>query len=450
MNSRIANCIALVAIAVATTAAAACSQSAVHTPSTAERTGSAGLMLSLPGGAKINTVQVVITGPTPKTFAVDVSGTPGSVQADGTVSINLGTTSGLASGQYSVTISGVSTDGAITCTGSAAAFTVSAGATASVTAFASCRTAGVDAGSVTIGANFSSCGTVTSIADNIGEVVVGSTITVSGTSTGPDPGALTWSFAATPALGTFAPSSGSGGSPSTTFTCTSVGTVNIALTVADGTVPAGAPSCSNVDTKSITVVCDCSDSASSATSTSSSSSTPATSNVHCAVHNSGRPCTPTELLFIEKDTNPNTGAPLGSGVAFGCYDCLVNAGCLDDTDFPQDIDHECGDIGCGINQPTLSGDSPSASCLAVVSCALGGNCATALGSGNCYCGTAFGSNCISTGAPNGPCLAQEQDGLDSTVPLTINERFTTTAFAGGMANAIFSCAGTNGCTQCFP
>jgi hypothetical protein len=435
---------------VATIAAAACSQSAGRTPGATERTGSAGLMLSLPGGAKIDTVQVVIIGPTPKTFSVDVSGSAGAVQPDGTVQIGLGTTSGLASGNYTVTISGVSTDGAVTCTGSAANFTVSAGATANVTTFASCRTAGVDAGNVTIGANFSNCGRVTSISDSIGEVLVGQTITISGTSTGPDPGALTWSFTATPARGTFSSASGSGGSPSTTFTCTSAGTATIALTVADGTFPAGAPSCGDVDTKSLTVVCDC-----SGTSSSSSSSTgePPGPNagLECAKHNSGTPCTPTELLFIEKDTNPNTGAPLGCGAAFGCYDCLVNAGCLDDTDFATDINHECGDVGPnGINQPTLSGDSPSASCLAVVSCVLGGECATQFGAGNCYCGTAQGTNCTVPGDPNGPCLAQEQDGLDATDPPTIDSRFTDTSFAAGMANLIFSCAGSNSCTQCFP
>jgi hypothetical protein len=138
-------------------------------------------------------------------------------------------------------------------------------------------------------------------------------------------------------------------------------------------------------------------------------------------------------------------------VAFGCYDCLVGAGCLNDSLFPTDINHECGDTGpAGINQPTLSGQSGTASCLAVVSCVLGGNCASAQGSGACYCGTAVGSSCTVAGNPNGPCLVQEEDGCNSTDPPTVNNRFTNIAFAAGMANTIFSCAASNTCTQCFP
>jgi hypothetical protein len=126
-------------------------------------------------------------------------------------------------------------------------------------------------------------------------------------------------------------------------------------------------------------------------------------------------------------------------------------GCLDDTDFAVDVNHECGDTGPGgISQPTLSGDSPTASCLAVVSCVLGGNCASATGDGVCYCGTATGVSCTVAGGPNGVCLAQEQDALDSTNPVTINANFVNTATAGGMANALFSCAAANSCSQCFP
>jgi hypothetical protein len=156
------------------------------------------------------------------------------------------------------------------------------------------------------------------------------------------------------------------------------------------------------------------------------------------------------LLLIGKDTNAD-GTAKGAVAAFSCYDCLVGAGCLDDTLFGSDIDHECGDTGSGgITQPTLSSDDPTTSCLNVVSCVLGGNCGTANGSGACYCGTAAGAQCTVAGAPNGPCLTQEQDGLDSTDPVTINSRFTNIAYAGGMANTIFSCAVSNTCSSCIP
>jgi hypothetical protein len=173
---------------------------------------------------------------------------------------------------------------------------------------------------------------------------------------------------------------------------------------------------------------------------------------HCATNNGvGVGCTATEALLVQKDTNAD-GTAKGSGAAFGCYDCLVSAGCLDDTLFASDIDHECGDTDAtGITQPTLSGDTATTSCLNVLSCVLaGGNCSGLNGSGPCYCGTAVGTQCTVAGGPNGPCVNQEQDGLDSTDPTTVNSRFTNIAYAGGMANTIFSCAGSNSCTSCFP
>jgi hypothetical protein len=88
--------------------------------------------------------------------------------------------------------------------------------------------------------------------------------------------------------------------------------------------------------------------------------------------------------------------------------------------------------------------------LNVLSCVLGGNCATTLGDGTCYCGTAVGSNCNTAGLPNGPCLTQEQDGTDTTTPATVNSRFTAIAYPAGMANTILSCAASNSCSQCFP
>jgi hypothetical protein len=174
-------------------------------------------------------------------------------------------------------------------------------------------------------------------------------------------------------------------------------------------------------------------------------------DIHCDANNgAGKGCTPTEALLIGKDTNTD-GTGKGANTAFGCYDCLVGAGCLDDSLFASDVDHECGDTGAGgITNPTLSGDSATASCLAVVSCVLGGNCASASGDGTCYCGTATGSACTVAGGPNGACLTQEQDGTNTTSPPVVNSRFTDISYAAGMANTIFSCAASNTCSQCFP
>jgi hypothetical protein len=486
----------ILGMAVATVSAVGCSSKTGPSPSSvAESTGSAGFQLTLPGGVTINTVHVVISGPTPKTFDQDVSTAAGVVQPDGTVAINLGTVAGLAPGAYTVTISAKSVDGTITCVGAAAPFTVTAGATASVTAFASCSTPAVDAGAATITGDFGNCGRVNSLADNIGETTVGDPILISGSSAGPSTSALKFNFAASPASGgTFDPATGVGGSPSATFICATPGPVTITLTVSDGTIPTGAPACP-ASTASITVVCDPgatvpdagatpdtgvtpdAGSTPDASSTPDTGTTPDTgvvdaaheaeaaappppscTDTHCAVNNGGSGCTATELLLVEKDTDPTTCAAK-AGTAFGCYDCLVNAGCLDDSLFATDVDHECGDTDAnGITNPTLNGDSATASCLATVSCVLGpaaggatgtGNCATANGSGNCYCGNSAGQ-CVVAGKANGPCISQETDGLDSTDPVAVNSRFVNTAYAAGMANTIFACAGANTCTQCFP
>jgi hypothetical protein len=105
--------------------------------------------------------------------------------------------------------------------------------------------------------DFANCGRVTSLSDNIGETTVGGSITVQGTASGPDLGALAFVWSASPPSGgTFSPPSGTGTSPSASFTCEAPGTVTITLTVSDGAIPDAAPSCKDVDTMSLVVVCD--------------------------------------------------------------------------------------------------------------------------------------------------------------------------------------------------
>jgi hypothetical protein len=105
--------------------------------------------------------------------------------------------------------------------------------------------------------DFSLCGRVTSVYDNLGETMVGTTLMVMGTSSGPNPAALTFAWSASPSnAGTFGPPSGAGANPSALFTCLQPGMVTITLTVSDGVVPDAAPSCSDVDHQSLPVVCD--------------------------------------------------------------------------------------------------------------------------------------------------------------------------------------------------
>jgi len=158
---------------------------------------------------------------------------------------------------------------------------------------------------------------------------------------------------------------------------------------------------------------------------------------HCSTHKRGAPCTPTEELFIQHDPT------------FGCYECLVMSGCLDDTDYTTDINHECEDVKSDGGSITLDGGPPEQACLDTIQCILANHCGDPTGAGKCYCGTS-GSMCLNAGAPNGACVAAETNGLDTSDPTNANKAFTNTALPSGMANAIFACAGTNSCTACLP
>jgi hypothetical protein len=175
-------------------------------------------------------------------------------------------------------------------------------------------------------------------------------------------------------------------------------------------------------------------------------------------------CTPTEALFVELDIARGSVTDAGSelydpnnpGVpaASGCYGCLYNNGCIDDTTF-GDMDKECGDLpGGDFASGDGTTDAYSALCLATLQCILGSGCAlTNGGSDNCYCGSGGGSpgQCLKSGpATNGVCKGPETDGFkftpnDST---DILKNYSDNAEPSGVANQIFVCANGEGCLQC--
>jgi hypothetical protein len=68
---------------------------------------------------------------------------------------------------------------------------------------------------------------------------------------------------------------------------------------------------------------------------------------------------------------------------------------------------------------------------------------------NCYCGSAVGAACLTPGAANGACLAEESSGLETTDPeATVSAAFTSKSLAAGVANAIFVCAASAHCSSC--
>ncbi len=127
----------------------------------------------------------------------------------------------------------------------------------------------------------------------------------------------------------------------------------------------------------------------------------------------------------------------------GCYSCLLNGGCLDDTLF--------GDHGFECEDPLTTGTS--AECQSVIACVLDSSCASSAVSG-CYCGTASVSGaCQGNPAPgpiNGACATPIATGLGFAVSdgTDNTKNLTDTTRAAGRADQIFQCAQSNGCTAC--
>jgi hypothetical protein len=226
----------------------ACSSTAGHpgpgAGSTApEDLGSIGMNLTLAGGQNVSSVSWVVTGPNGASTVVQQGAVP--VQNSRTISFRV---SGLPAGNgYQITLTGTSSDGSVTCTGSAQ-FSVTARATTTVVDTLQCNAALSEAGSVQVGAPLYNCAAAGSVSVSPSEAATGTPISLIATATGVDPSAITYAWSA-PSGSFSAPSAAS-----TNFTCSTPGTVTLTLTVGDGTVPTGAV-CPNATT-TVQVTCD--------------------------------------------------------------------------------------------------------------------------------------------------------------------------------------------------
>jgi hypothetical protein len=159
--------------------------------------------------------------------------------------------------------------------------------------------------------------------------------------------------------------------------------------------------------------------------------------------NADQVCTPTEAALVEHDIASALATAPGPDPNGSCYQCAALSGCLDDSQF-ADTGHECED---------LTGAGDPAACQATLACILASSCgATALST--CYCGTApVSGSCAAVGssnAANGACVNAEAAGLGFAANdgLDILKNFTSTTLPAGVANNIFQCATSNGCTAC--
>src|SRR5579883_539081 len=191
-----------------------------------DQVGAVGLTLTLPGGETIATMNWVITGPNGSSAIVQ-QGTV-NVQNSATISFQIG---GIPVGtSYAIALSGTSTDGSVTC-GGTAQFSIAAQATTTENELLQCNGVRAEAGAVAVVGQPYGCaawGTITVLPS---EVAVGSFVTLAATATGSNPSAVTYAWSAPSGL-LSAPSSAG-----TNFTCTAPGPVTLTLTVADGPVP---------------------------------------------------------------------------------------------------------------------------------------------------------------------------------------------------------------------
>jgi hypothetical protein len=196
------------------------------------------LNLDLAPGVVLSSVSYTITGPSgfTKTGSVDVSNS-------GTLSFLVG---GIPAGNgYSITTSATSTDGSVSCAGSAS-FNVAARMTTTVAVHLACHeTARV--GSVQVNGVLNICPVIDDTSANPSEVMVGSTIQLTGAAHDTDSGPAALSYSWTASSGFF----DNAKSASPVFSCTAPGAATLSLTVSDGD-----PSATCADHTTITVNCD--------------------------------------------------------------------------------------------------------------------------------------------------------------------------------------------------
>jgi hypothetical protein len=202
-----------------------------------EDVGSAQMSLELAGGVTIAAAAYTITGPNgfTRTGSIDVS-------HSNTLSAIIGP---LPAGTgYSISVTASSTDGGLSCLGSAT-FDVVAHKTVDVSVHLLCHQAPGN-GSVFVNGTLNVCPQIDSISASPAEVFVGGSIALSGAAhdkdAGPAPLRYRWS-AKSGALD-------DAESSNPEFTCTTAGPVTVTLTVSDGDP---APGC--VDTGEVTIRC---------------------------------------------------------------------------------------------------------------------------------------------------------------------------------------------------
>jgi hypothetical protein len=133
-----------------------------------------------------------------------------------------------------------------------------------------------------------------------------------------------------------------------------------------------------------------------------------------------------------------------------CYSCAVTHNCLaPNADFLcEELDGAVADAG------PEAGSTRESLCLAALQCILQSNCPSSGSLTACFCGTTASASCrAGTATPNGSCVSEEQNGLETLdasviyTSLSFGQGVTSTLGAG-VANRVAGCLFDN-CLTCF-
>jgi hypothetical protein len=214
--------------------------------------GKISTLLTLPGGETITSVNWTINQGT----TVVLSGTyavPASATSISFFIPNVPSGSG-----YTLTLSATSPDGAVSCVGTSAPFSVTAQQTTDVNVFLACTNTstdgGADSGGVLVTGTPVNCATWTSAAATPATAIAGASVELTASAVAPQSSAITYTWTAS--AGTITPlTSGTTAAGLATFVCPATpASVTITLTVGDGAVPTGytCPAASSVTTLTVT------------------------------------------------------------------------------------------------------------------------------------------------------------------------------------------------------
>jgi hypothetical protein len=201
-----------------------------------EHSGSVGLALQVAPGLVLNDVDYTIIGP----LGFSKSG---SINVSNSTSVSAVISDLPAGTGYTITLTGTTTDGSASCTGSAT-FDVAAHQTAVATLALSCHQAATN-GSLQVNGVINICPVADGISANPAQVAVGSSIALSASAHDSDNGPSALAYSWTASSGTFSDPT----SATPTFTCTAPGTVTLTLSVSDGDTAAN---CADSTTASVT------------------------------------------------------------------------------------------------------------------------------------------------------------------------------------------------------